>query len=308
MALTKTQISKLYVAIFGRASEGEGNLYWQQQNGDISTIANEMLNTQAAKDYFGATLNDNQEFIKFIYKNSLNKTYEQDPDGIKFWTDVLNSGVSKGEIVKMMIEAIDSYAPGGVNYNPTDIATVNAYNQFANRVEISDYTADNILITPTNFSTSMSFNEDLLVTYDSNTLQSAKQNIGNNLEFHNFPNNGLYVYSDGLFTNNSHLDVVVKDLGMKVNGNLNFEGQNIVFQMNGTIEKGISVTSNMGNDFMPGFDFPDQVISSHESIDLNNFLPDQEFISIPGISGQMYMEVSMITTIGVFIDETTVYF
>ncbi|MGJ0317013.1 hypothetical protein NG754_10850 [Aliarcobacter cryaerophilus] len=50
------------------------------------------------------------------------------------------------------------------------------------------------------------------------------------------------------------------------------------------------------------------VISSHESIDLNNFLPDQDFISIPGISGQMYMEVSMITTIGVFIDETTVYF
>lgn len=60
MALTKTQISKLYVAIFGRASEGEGNIFWQQQNGDISTIANEMLNTQAAKDYFGATLNDNQ--------------------------------------------------------------------------------------------------------------------------------------------------------------------------------------------------------------------------------------------------------
>mgnify|MGYP000202078730 FL=1 len=88
---------------------------------------------------------------------------------------------------------------------------------------------------------------------------------------------------------------------------LNFEGQNIVFQMNGTIEKGISVTSNMGNDFMPGVDFPDHVISSHESIDLNNFLPDQDFISIPGISGQMYMEVSMITTIGVFIDETTVY-
>lgn len=50
-------------------------------------------------------------------------------------------------------------------------------------------------------------------------------------EFHNFQNNGLYVYSDGLFTNNSPLDVVVKDLGMKVNGNLNFEGQNIVFQM-----------------------------------------------------------------------------
>ncbi len=308
MGLSKTQISKLYVTIFGRASEGEGNIFWQQQAGNMSDIANDMLNTQAAKDYFGATLNDNQAFIEFIYKNSLNKTYEQDPGGINYWTNLLNSGVSKGDIVKIMIEAIDSYAPDGINYDPNDIATVNAYNQFANRVEISDYTADTVQKAPTNFSTSMSFNEDLLVTYDSNTLQSAKQNIGNNLEFHNFPNNGLYVYSDGLFTNNSPLDVVVKDLGMKVNGNLNFEGQNIVFQMNGTIEKGISMTSNMGNEYMPGFNFPDEVISPYESMDLNNFLPNQDFISIPGFSGQMDMELSLITTIGVFIDETTVYF
>ena len=70
MGLSKTQISKLYVTIFGRASEVEGNIYWQQQAGNMSDIANDMLNTQAAKDYFGATLNDNQEFIKFIYKNS----------------------------------------------------------------------------------------------------------------------------------------------------------------------------------------------------------------------------------------------
>ena len=58
MGLSKTQISKLYVTIFGRASEGEGNIYWQQQAGNMSDIANDMLNTQAAKDYFGATLND----------------------------------------------------------------------------------------------------------------------------------------------------------------------------------------------------------------------------------------------------------
>jgi hypothetical protein len=29
MALTKTQVSQLYVSIFGRASEGEGNTFWQ---------------------------------------------------------------------------------------------------------------------------------------------------------------------------------------------------------------------------------------------------------------------------------------
>lgn len=206
----------------------------------MSDIANDMLNTQAAKDYFGAT--------------------------------------------------------------------VNAYNQFANRVEISDYTADNILITPTNFSTSMSFNNDLVVTYDSNTLHTAKQNIGNNLVFFNYPNNNLYDYTNGFFTNNSSSDIIVTDLGMNVSGNMTYEGQTIVFQMNGTIEKGISMTSNMGNEYMPGFNFPDEVISPYESMDLNNFLPNQDFISIPGFSGQMDMELSLITTIGVFEDETTVYF
>ena len=307
MGLSKTQISKLYVTIFGRASEVEGNIYWQQQAGNMSDIANEMLNTQAAKDYFGATLNDNQAFIEFIYKNSLNKTYEQDPGGINYWTNLLNSGVSKGDIVKIMIEAIDSYAPDGINYDPNDIATVNAYNQFANRVEISDYTADTVQKAPTDYSTSMSFNNDLVVTYDSNTLHTAKQNI-NNLVFFNYPNNNLYDYTNGFFTNNSSSDIIVTDLGMNVSGNMTYEGQTIVFQMNGTIEKGISMTSNMGNEYMPGFNFPDEVISSHESMDLNNFLPNQDFISIPGFSGQMDMELSLITTIGVFIDETTVYF
>lgn len=35
MALTQEQVSQLYVAIFNRASEGEGNEYWQDQLGDI---------------------------------------------------------------------------------------------------------------------------------------------------------------------------------------------------------------------------------------------------------------------------------
>lgn len=307
MALTKTQISKLYVAIFGRASEGEGNIYWQQQAGNMPAIANQMLNTQAAKDYFGSTLNDNKAFIEFIYKNSLNKTYEQDPEGINYWTSLLDSGVSKGDIVEKMIQAIDSYAPGGVNYDPNDIVTINAYNQFSNRVEVSNYTADNIQKAPTDYGTSMSFNNDLIVTYDSNTLQTAKHSM-DTLAYNNYPNNYFYDYSSGLFTNNSSSDILITDVGMKVSGNMTYEGQTLIFQMNGTVEKGIYMTSNMGNQYMPGYNFPDEVISSHESIYLNDFLPDQDFISVPGFSGKMDMEVSIITTVGVFTDETTVYF
>lgn len=63
--LTKIEVSQLYVSIFGRASEGSGNTYWQTQS-DMSTAANAMLDTQAAKAYFGSNINTNQTFIEFI--------------------------------------------------------------------------------------------------------------------------------------------------------------------------------------------------------------------------------------------------
>ena len=54
MALTKTQVSELYVAIFNRTSEGEGNTYWQTSESDIKA-AEFMLDSQDAKDYFGTS-------------------------------------------------------------------------------------------------------------------------------------------------------------------------------------------------------------------------------------------------------------
>ncbi len=63
--LTQTQVSQLYVALFNRASEGQGNTYWQSQP-DMATAANVMLDTDAAKNYFGANLYTNQAFIEHI--------------------------------------------------------------------------------------------------------------------------------------------------------------------------------------------------------------------------------------------------
>jgi hypothetical protein len=56
MALPKTQISELYVAIFNRASEGSGNTYWQTFSSDDSAaeVASAMLASTAAEDYFGS--------------------------------------------------------------------------------------------------------------------------------------------------------------------------------------------------------------------------------------------------------------
>ncbi len=96
--LTRTQVSELYVTIFGRASEGEGNTYWQSQP-DMATAAAAMLDTPAAKNYFGSSLDTDQAFIEHIYINTLNKTMANDPTGIAYWVGMLNAGSTRGEVV-----------------------------------------------------------------------------------------------------------------------------------------------------------------------------------------------------------------
>jgi hypothetical protein len=174
--LSQTQISQLYVSIFGRASEGEGNTYWQSQP-DMATAALAMLDTDAARNYFGANLNTNQAFIEHIYLNTLNKTIADDSDGISYWIGMLDAGTSRGAAVATLIGAIKDYAPGGPYYNQEDTATVAAYNQFINRVEVSNYMADNVYATPVGWETSTSFNHGLFVTDDTGTVWAAKANV-----------------------------------------------------------------------------------------------------------------------------------
>lgn len=176
MALTQTEVSKLYVALFGRASEGEGNDYWQNQT-NMSNGANSMLNTQASQDYFGSSLDTNQAFIEFIYSNTLNKTYAEDSAGVDYWTGLLDGGQTRGEVVSSLIGAIDSYSPTGVNYDSTNTATVNAYDQFTNRVDVSNYTADTVSTAPDDYATSLGFNEDLVVTHDDSTITTARASV-----------------------------------------------------------------------------------------------------------------------------------
>ena len=133
MALTQTEVSQLYVSIFGRASEGEGNTYWQTDQEDMVSTANTMLDTDAAQEYFGDTLDDNEAFIEFIYENTLGKTIEDDPEGIAYWVAELEGGKSKGEVVVALITAAQSEENAG-----------DAQDQFVNKVTVSNYTADNI--------------------------------------------------------------------------------------------------------------------------------------------------------------------
>ncbi|WP_169941593.1 hypothetical protein [Campylobacter sp. RM15925] len=140
--LTKSNVSSLYVSLFGRASESLGNQYWisQSANKSMSQIADDMLATLAAKKYFGDTLNDNFKFINFIYENTLNKSYyennkgmEVDKAGIEYWTELLNSNkYTKGEVSASMIQSI---------YDKK-YENLNAAKLFKNKVMLSDKIAD----------------------------------------------------------------------------------------------------------------------------------------------------------------------
>ncbi len=176
MALDQTQVSQLYVAIFNRASEGEGNAYWQTQP-DMASAAAAMLDTSDARAYFGASLDSSQAFIEHIYQNTLNKTIADDPDGIAFWTGLLDAGKTRGDVVAELVGVIENYAPGGPSYNPDDAGTIAAYNQFANRVEVSNYMADKVFDTPSDYATSTAFDKELPVNQEAATVTSAKTRI-----------------------------------------------------------------------------------------------------------------------------------
>lgn len=141
----------------------------------MATTADVMLETDAAKNYFGESLNTNTAFINHIYYNTLNKTAAEDPEGIDYWVGMLDSGASRGFVVATLVSAVGDYAPDGPRYNPLDISTIAAYNQFTNRVEISDYMAERVEKTPDNWAVRTSFSGiGLNVTEAPGTVAAAK--------------------------------------------------------------------------------------------------------------------------------------
>jgi hypothetical protein len=211
MALTQTEVSELYVAIFNRASEGKGNIYWQTNQPDMATTATAMLNTDDAKTYFGSSLDADQAFIEHIYKNTLNKTVTDDPDGISYWVNELASGKTRGEVVAALVTAIADYK------DSTDATTKAAYDQFMNRVTVSNYTADHLQDAPSDYATSLNFGADLAVTNDASTVTSAESKVDNIVQ-----------------TASAQLLTVSPDNLFGTNGDDLFDGSVVQNQINGT--------------------------------------------------------------------------
>jgi len=134
MAITvemREQVSQLYVALFGRAPDGEGLGYWVgllSEGQSMTQVANTMYATAPARDYYPSFLT-NQEIIESFYENVLGRT--ADAEGLAFWTAKLNaSGATPGSVITEMINVV-------ANYTGTDADGIKSAALFNARAEVA---------------------------------------------------------------------------------------------------------------------------------------------------------------------------
>lgn len=181
MAITQTQVSELYSTLMGRASEGKGSAYWMENSADQTAAAASMLGSQPVSDYFGSALDTDAAFVAHVYKMTLNKTADgadgtvADAAGLAFWEGRLDGStgatLTRAEMMVTLIATVN-------DINAATPTTASA--QFASRVAVSNYTADTVYENPTDYKTSLAFNnsgaEGLVVT-DAASEAAAKTSV-----------------------------------------------------------------------------------------------------------------------------------
>ena len=94
---TQENVTKLYVAFFGRAPDQAGLNYWVTNSGlSLEGITQSFFDQQETKDKYGNV--ENAAFITAIYQNVLNRA--PDTTGLNYWVNELTSGnIKKDQMI-----------------------------------------------------------------------------------------------------------------------------------------------------------------------------------------------------------------
>ena len=138
-AQNRADVSNLYVALFGRAPDGEGLGYWSTQlaNGtSLANVATAMFNVPAARAYY-PSFATNKEIIDSFYLNVLGRT--ADTEGSAFWTAKLNApSATPGLVITEIIAAVVNYKPSGLPGNTAlDAAGTLSKTLFLNKATVA---------------------------------------------------------------------------------------------------------------------------------------------------------------------------
>ena len=95
MALSTTQVNAAYVALLGRAAEGNANA-WAERSADTKTLANAILSVDGKFKNSLEQAKTNADFVEALYKQVLGRN--SDADGKAFWLNALANGTSRDEL------------------------------------------------------------------------------------------------------------------------------------------------------------------------------------------------------------------
>ena len=95
MALTTTQVNAAFVALLGRAAEGNANA-WAESSADTKTLANTILSVDGKFKNSLEQAKTNADFVEALYQQVLGRA--ADADGKAFWLNALANGTSRDEL------------------------------------------------------------------------------------------------------------------------------------------------------------------------------------------------------------------
>lgn len=141
MAITAamhSQVSQLYVALFGRAPANEGLGYWAQElsiGTPLSQVANEMFATTEARHYY-PSLSTNDQIITSFFTNVLGRPPAT--GGLNYWVGEFNKPTaSVGSVINDMIASVTSYVAGSNPDHAIDALGVTSAALFANKEAVA---------------------------------------------------------------------------------------------------------------------------------------------------------------------------
>jgi Ca2+-binding RTX toxin-like protein len=202
MAVTtqmRTQVTQLYVSLFGRAPEASGLGYWVQQLGEgksLQTIAQDMFNVAPSRVYYPSYLT-NEEIVAKFYVNVLGRT--PDAGGLAYWTGRLNTESTTGTAASKMNAVgtvVTELLTAVVGYNGTDAAALASQSLLNNKVAVGLHYAVDLGGNDVAFASTLM----PLVTAGSNGANLALATVDGTQSF--TLTNGIDVKSANVFTAN----------------------------------------------------------------------------------------------------------
>lgn len=189
--MNKTYLYAYYIALFSRAPEGEAVEYWENNANNEKDLALKMImaaknivsqNSEYSKiypQYANLDLHNYisvRNLIETIYSNIFNKTYEDDPTGIDYWTNnIINGKLTIQDAVYSIVKATLTTNWSGDAYK--------AYKTFLNRIEAAKYVSENIYTFDGDFEKFQHFVKEVDDTSNSiNKIQEEIETLKGNIQ------------------------------------------------------------------------------------------------------------------------------